>query len=54
MPRTWQRPPAAQNNKVVSERMGHTSVSFTLDADGHVLGGMQEQADATIGAVPYR
>jgi len=30
--------------KVVSERLGHNSVSLTLDVDSHVLPGSQEAA----------
>ena len=35
------------NPKVVSERLGHASVSFTMDVYQHVLPGMQAQAAAT-------
>lgn len=35
---------AGVNAKVVSERLGHSSVSFTLDTYAHVLPGMQSQA----------
>ena len=35
---------AGENPKVVSERLGHTKVAFTLDRYGHVLPGMQEKA----------
>ncbi len=34
------------NPKVVSERLGHSSVAFTLDTYGHVMPGMQEEAAA--------
>ena len=30
--------------KVVSERLGHSSVAFTMDVYGHLMPGMQEQA----------
>lgn len=40
-----------ENIKVVSERLGHTSVAFTLKAYGHVLPGMQEGAAKRINAV---
>jgi integrase len=30
--------------KVISERLGHSKVSFTLDQYGHLLPGMQEEA----------
>ena len=32
------------NPKVVSERLGHCRVGFTLDTYAHVLDGMQEEA----------
>jgi len=35
---------AGVNPKVVSERLGHASVAFTLDTYGHVMPGMQESA----------
>jgi integrase len=35
---------AGVNPKVVSERLGHSSVAFTLDTYAHVLPGMQPQA----------
>ena len=35
---------AGENAKVVSERLGHTKVAFTLDRYGHVMPGMQEKA----------
>jgi len=35
---------AGVNIKVVSERLGHASVAFTLDTYGHVTPGMQESA----------
>jgi len=35
---------AGGNAKVVSERLGHASVSFTLDTDGHVMPGQQSEA----------
>ena len=34
--------------KVVSERLGHSSVAFTMDIYQHLMPGMQEQAAATI------
>ena len=30
--------------KIVSERLGHSSVAFTLDICSHVIGGMQQAA----------
>lgn len=38
---------AGVNAKVVSERLGHASVSFTLDVYGHVMPGQQAAAAAT-------
>ncbi len=35
---------AGVNVKVVSERLGHASVSFTLDTYGHVMPGQQAEA----------
>lgn len=32
------------NPKVVSERLGHSSVAFTLDTYAHIIPGMQEAA----------
>lgn len=37
---------AGVNVKVVSERLGHSSVSFTLDTYGHVMPGQQAEAAA--------
>jgi integrase len=37
---------AEENIKVVSERLGHATVTLTLDVYSHVLDGMQEQAAA--------
>jgi integrase len=34
--------------KVVSERLGHASTSFTMDTYAHVLPGMQEDAAAAV------
>jgi integrase len=36
--------------KVLSERLGHASVSFTMDVYGHLLPGMQEKAAEAIDA----
>jgi len=35
---------AGENPKVVSERLGHSSVTMTLDTYSHVLPDMQEEA----------
>ena len=37
-------PKAGVHPKVVSERLGHASISITLDAYSHVLPGLQEGA----------
>ena len=39
--------------QVVSERLGHTKVAFTLDHYGHVLPGMQEKAAAKLEAILF-
>lgn len=43
------------NPKVVSERLGHSTIGITLDTYRHVMPGMQEEAarriDAALGAV---
>lgn len=39
------------NPKVVSERLGHATVGFTLDAYSHVLPDMQEEAAASLDSV---
>jgi integrase len=36
--------------KVVSERLGHSSIAITLDTYSHVLPGIQEEAAAKIDA----
>jgi len=42
---------AGVNVKVVSERLGHSSVSFTLDTYGHVMPGQQAEAAAAAAAL---
>jgi integrase len=39
------------NIKVVSERLGHASVSFTLNVYGHVMPGQQASAAAAVAAL---
>jgi integrase len=39
---------AGTHFKVVSERLGHSSVAFTMDVYQHLMPGMQEQAATTI------
>jgi Phage integrase family len=34
--------------KVISERLGHASVAFTLQTYGHVIPGMDREAAATV------
>ncbi len=45
---------AGVNPKVVSERLGHASVAFTLDVYGHVLPGQQADAAAAAAALVDR
>ena len=40
---------AGVNPKVVSERLGHSSVAFTLDTYAHVMPGMQPEAAQRFG-----
>jgi integrase len=42
---------AGINPKVVSERLGHATVSFTLDTYSHVMPGLQEDAAARVAAL---
>lgn len=42
---------AGTNIKVVSERLGHSSVSFTLDVYAHVMPGQQADAAAAVAAM---
>ncbi len=44
---------AGVHPKVVSERLGHATVSITLDLYSHVLDGMQAEAAEQIGAVVF-
>ncbi len=39
--------------KVVQERLGHSSISITLDLYSHVVPGMQEDAAAKVGALIF-
>ena len=41
------------NPKIVSEMLGHASVSITLDIYSHVLPDMQQDAASVMGAVLY-
>ena len=42
---------AGVSPKVVSERLGHASVAFTLDVYSHVMPGMQEDAASTVASL---
>jgi integrase len=42
---------AGVNPKVVSERLGHATVGFTLDVYSHVMPGLREDAAATVAAL---
>jgi hypothetical protein len=42
---------AGGSPRVVSERLGHASVSFTLDVYSHVMPGMQEDAAARVASL---
>jgi integrase len=42
---------AGVNPKVVSERLGHATVAFTLERYSHVMPGMQEDAAAKVAAL---
>jgi integrase len=42
---------AGVNPKVVSERLGHATVSFTLDTYSHVMPGLQEDAAERVAAL---
>jgi integrase len=42
---------AGVNPKVVSERLGHAAVSFTLDCYSHAIPAMQEDAAAKVAAL---
>jgi integrase len=39
------------NPKVVSERLGHSTVAFTLDTYSHVSPGLQENEAAKVAAL---
>lgn len=44
---------AGVNVKLVSERLGHASVSFTLDTYGHCLPGQQAEAAAAVSSLVF-
>ncbi len=39
--------------KIVSERLGHSSIAITMDVYSHVLPGLDEHAAATVAAAIY-
>jgi integrase len=43
-----------ENPKVVSERLGHSSVKMTLDTYSHVLPDMQKSASEKLDSLLYR
>ena len=45
---------AGENPKVVSERLGHASVTLTLDTYSHVLPDMQDRATARLEAILFQ
>ena len=44
----------SENPKVVSERLGHSSVKMTLDTYSHVLPDMQEKASERLSEMLYQ
>ena len=42
---------ARREPKVVSERLGHATVSITLDTYSHVLPDLQREAEAALGGI---
>ncbi len=42
-----------ENPKIVSERLGHASITLTMDTYSHVLPGIQLEATARLGSVLY-
>jgi integrase len=44
---------AEENPKVVSERLGHSTIVLTLDTYSHVLPTMQQQATARLEKMLY-
>ena len=44
---------AGVHPKVVSERLGHSSVAITLDVYSHVVPAMEEEAAAKVAAVVF-
>jgi integrase len=44
---------AGENPKIVAERLGHNSVTMTLDTYSHVLPDMQERATGKLEAILF-
>jgi len=44
---------AGKNPKIMAERLGHASVTMTLDTYSHVLPGMQKAATEKLEAMLY-
>ena len=44
---------AGENPKIVSGRLGHSSVVLTLDTYSHILPGMQERATQKLGGLLF-
>ena len=42
---------AGESPKVVSERLGHSTITLTMDTYSHVLPGMQERAASKLDAI---
>jgi integrase len=45
---------AGVHPKIVSERLGHSSVALTMDVYSHVLEGMQAAAASVIGSIVFQ
>jgi integrase len=45
---------SGENPKVVSERLGHSSVKMTLDTYSHVLPDMQQKASERLNELLYQ
>ena len=46
-------PPLAMHLKVVSERLGHATISITLDTYSHAIPAMQEEAAVRIAELVF-
>jgi integrase len=45
---------AGVHPKIVSERLGHSSIQITLDTYSHVLPGMQKESAAKLDAMLFK